>query len=288
MTINYASKYSTKIQERFTLGSLTGRAINNDYDFVGVNSVTIYSVPTVPMNDYALPTSEVGTLNRYGTPTELQNTIQTLTMGQDRSFTFTIDRRNYDETMMTLESGKALARQIDEVIIPEVDIYRIAKIVENAKTTATTPITSPYEAFLDGQTQLFEDKVPATGRFAYVSPAFFKQIKLDESFIKASDMAQDMLVKGVMGMIDGVPIIPIPTTYLPSGVDFVITHSQACVSPVKIQDYRTHDNPPGINGWLVEGRIYYDAFIIKGREMYIYVHRSGGATMSTPRVSVKK
>lgn len=275
MAINYASKYSTKIQERFTLASVTGRAINNDYDFVGVNSITIYSVPTVPMNDYVMSGD-----SRYGTPNELGNTTQTLTMGVDRSFTFTIDRRNYDETMMTLEAGKALSRQIDEVIIPEVDIYRIAKIAENAKTVATTPITSPYEAFLDGQTQLFEDKVPATGRFAYVSPAFFKSIKLDESFIKPSDMAQDMLVKGVMGMVDGVPIIPVPTSYLPSGVDFIITHQIACVAPIKIQDYRTHDNPPGINGWLVEGRIYYDAFILDGKKMCIYVHKSGATGAS--------
>ncbi|WP_461200945.1 hypothetical protein [Anoxybacillus sp. TBDG-1] len=47
-----------------------------------------------------------------------------------------------------MEARKALARQIDEVIVPEVDIYRFAVICTNVGTTATAPITknNSYEA----------------------------------------------------------------------------------------------------------------------------------------------
>ena len=55
----------------------------------------MYSVPTAAMNDYTKEGS-----NRYGTPKELENTVQELTMNQDRSFTFTIDRGNYNDTQM--------------------------------------------------------------------------------------------------------------------------------------------------------------------------------------------
>ena len=41
MAQNYAEKYSSKVDERFTLASLTNAAINSDYDFVGVNAVNI-------------------------------------------------------------------------------------------------------------------------------------------------------------------------------------------------------------------------------------------------------
>ena len=65
-----------------------------------------------------------------------------------------------------------------------------------------------------------------------------------------------------------------PTTYLPTGVEFVIAHSVAITSPVKLQDYKIHDNPPGINGKLVEGRIRYDAFVLDAKKKAIYVHKT--------------
>ncbi|WP_235045449.1 MULTISPECIES: hypothetical protein [Anoxybacillus] len=40
-----------------------------------------------------------------------------------------------------MEARKALARQIGEVVVPEVDIYRFAVICTNAGTTATASIT---------------------------------------------------------------------------------------------------------------------------------------------------
>lgn len=104
MAINYAAKYSEKIDERFALVSVTTPAVNNDFDFIGVRTVNVYSIPTKALNDYSM----TGT-SRYGTVTELEDTVQELTLGRDRSFTFSIDRRNYNDTMMTKEAGKALA-----------------------------------------------------------------------------------------------------------------------------------------------------------------------------------
>ena len=52
MAINYAAKYATKIDERFKLGAFTAGAVNNNYDFIGVKSIKIFSVPTAAMGDY--------------------------------------------------------------------------------------------------------------------------------------------------------------------------------------------------------------------------------------------
>ena len=59
MAINYADKYSAKIDERFKTGALTAPAINNDYDFTGVQTVKVYSIPTAGMNDTLLPAQTV-------------------------------------------------------------------------------------------------------------------------------------------------------------------------------------------------------------------------------------
>ena len=116
MAIEYAAKYAGKVDERFTVASMTAQAVNNDYEFTGVDTVKVYSVPTVALNDY-----ELTGLSRYGTPNDLQNEVQTLVLSQDKAFTFVIDRKSLDDTQGAMEAGRALRRQVDEVIIPTVD-----------------------------------------------------------------------------------------------------------------------------------------------------------------------
>ena len=87
-------------------------------------------------------------------------------------------------------------------------------------------------------------------------------------------MAQDMLVKGQVGMVDGIPVIVVPTSYLPEDVELIIANQAATTSPVKLSEYKIHDNPPGINGWLVEGRVYYDAFVLNNKKNAIYVFKT--------------
>ncbi|MFS9204467.1 N4-gp56 family major capsid protein [Streptococcus parasanguinis] len=275
MTINYASKFDTKVDERFAKEALSTGIINQDFDFTGVDTVKVYSIPTTAMNDYALTGN-----TRYGTAAELENNVQTLTLTKDRSFTFTIDKRSVQDTMGTLEAGKALARQLVEVVVPEVDKYRFAKVVAGAdadgghvKTGAVTK-NNAYEAVLDGQVKLTDAFVPEEGRKLHVSPEFYKLIKLDPSFVKNSDLGQEVAFKGQVGAIDGLPVILTPTSRLPENVAFIIAHPIATTSPVKLEDYKIHDNPPGINGYLVEGRIRYDAFVLDSKKKAIYVHKT--------------
>jgi hypothetical protein len=148
MAVNLASKYSSKVDERFKLSSFTESVINQNYDWDGVNSVTVYSVSTAPMGNYTTTGN-----SRYGTAAELDNTTQTMVLSRDRSFTFTIDRKNNQDTQMVMEAGKALARQIDEVITPEIDVYRLAAMSAAgiaAGNTATAAITASnaYSKFL--------------------------------------------------------------------------------------------------------------------------------------------
>ena len=270
MAINYAEKYSSVVDEAFSLLSMTDKAVNKDFDFTGVRTVHVYSMPTAPMNNYTAS----GT-NRYGTPGELQDNVQDLTLTRQRSFTFTIDKTNAMDTPEGVrDASKALARQVKEVVIPEIDIYRIATMVTGAGTDATAAITSAnaYDKFLDGQNALLENKIPLLGRLSYVSPTFYKAIKLDPSFIKSSDLAQATLINGQLGAVDGVPIIPVPASYLPANVEFIITHPVATTSPIKLADYKIHIDPPGIAGALVEGLVYYDAFVLSKKAKAIYAH----------------
>lgn len=278
MAINYAKKYSSKVDERFKLGSLTNGLVNNDYDWVGVETVAVYSIPTVALGDYSLTGS-----TRYGTASELQNSVQEMQLTRDRAFTFTIDKKSHDDTMMAMEAGKALRREIDEVVIPEIDTYRLTKIAAGADYTGGNAITTSnaYSEFLDLQEILDNKKVPAGGRICIASPAYIKNLKLDSNFVKASDMAVKVAFNGVVGEVDGVPIIKVPTSYLPEDVDFIITRKEACPAPSKLTEYKVHDDVPGISGWLVEGRVRYDAFILNEKKAGIAVHKYTAPTPGT-------
>ena len=272
MAVNYASKYSNVVDERFVLQSLTQGIINNNYDWLGVSTVVVYSIPTVALGNYALTGS-----SRYGTPSELGNEKQELTLTKDRSFTFTIDRKSFDDTQMTMEAGKALRRQIDEVVIPEIDAYRLSALVSGAYASqvisATVTSSNAYSEFLKVQEKLDDAKVPVAGRICVCSPAFHNFIKLDETFTKKGDMATQIALYGIVGEIDGVPAIKAPTSYFPTGVDFVITNPAVMPSPIKLEEYKIHTDAPGISGWLVEGRVRYDAFVLTSKKNAVGVHK---------------
>lgn len=273
MAINLASRYSTKVDERFKLKSLTEAGVNHEYEWTGVKSINVYSIPTVALGDY----TRTGTA-RYGVAAELQDTIQNMAVTKDRAFTFTIDRGNHIEQEMIKNAGKALSRQTNEVIVPEVDAYRLttmaaAAIANGGTATTAVTVSNAYSMFLNAGGYMSDNKVPITGRIAFVTPAFYSFLKQDNSFIKSSEIGQKMLVTGQVGEVDGVRIIMVPSSYIPANTSFIMAHPSATVAANKLEDYKTHDNPPGINGWLCEGRIIYDAFVLANKVKALYSHK---------------
>ena len=51
---------------------------------------------------------------------------------------------------------------------------------------------------------------------------------------------------------------------------------------MKLESYRTHENPPGISGDLVEGRIVYDAFVLENKASAIYYQKATNRVTEDP------
>ena len=271
---NLASKFAKKVDERFTRVSQAAMALNNDYEFTGVDTVNVYSIPTVPMRDY----QRTGA-NRYGTPDDLQRNVQTLKVNRDRCFTFIIDKGDKLQSEMAMDAGKSLSRQISEVCIPEYDAYVFRKLAYeaslrgNVSTVAVTKANA-YECLLKGMEHMGDRNVPDTGRVAFCSYRFANLLKQDPAFVKYGDKSQEMLIKGVMGEVDGCKIVKVPSSRLPAGCAFILAHPSAATAPKQLEEYKTHDNPPGISGWLVEGRVIYDCFVLDQKADALYYHGS--------------
>lgn len=270
MAINLVTKYSTVVLERFAKQSITEGFFNKAYDadFIGAKTVKIASVETVAMNDYTRSGA-----NRYGIPAELEDTIQELTITQDKSFTYTIDRGNNIQQNFIKEAGRTLQRQVDEVIVPMVDTYRLAAIATGAvagnKLDIDYATESGYDKVLDAQEKMDDAFIPEMGRVIWATPQFIKELKKDPNFIMPTEGGQNLKFKGYSGEIDGLSIIKAPKAWMPAKVVAILAHPVALLSPLQLNEYHIHVDAPGISGHLVEGRMIYDTFVLGGRDTAI-------------------
>jgi len=269
--IDYAKKFSPVVDERFKEEAKTNGLVNQNYDWVGAKTVAVYSVSTATMNDYG----RTGELSRFGTLEDLNATTQEMTLTKDRSFTFAIDKMQADETAQALEAGSALARQLREVVIPEIDEYRLGVMAAGAGNTVPLVLSDEniYGAILDATAKVDEAEVPVTGRQLVVTPATYKLLKQSKEVILETEIAQEKRDRGVIAMVDGMEVLRVPANRI--GVEnfgFMVAHPVATPAPVKLADYRVHQDPVGVSGALVEGRVYYDAFVLANKENAIYVH----------------
>ncbi len=269
MATNYATKYSNKVDERFAEESKAKIVTNNDYDFDAAESIVIYSIQTSELNDYNVDAES----NRYGTVANLGDTTQTEQLTQDKSFTFAIDKKQLMGTNGAYAEGMALDRQIREKIVPFVDTYAFSKMASGSSSVVVGTMTSVESCILDGSLELDKADVPMEGRYLIISNEVYSSLKKEMSNRLQTEMGDELRKKGVIELFDGMPIVRVNSKRLPANVDFMIAHKSACVLPIKLEDYITHENPPGINGTLVEGRIRFDAFVLNNKKKAIYVHK---------------
>ena len=99
-----------------------------------------------------------------------------------------------------------------------------------------------------------------------MTPESYMDLKYSKEYRGCADTAASIAQTGNATMVDGMTIQVVPSDYLPDNTLFLITHPCAMCSPVKLAEYNIHENPPGISGWLIEGRTYYDAFVLDNKK----------------------
>ena len=262
MSITLTEKFAEKVDERYHPISVTNAGVNQNYDWDGAQTIKVTSVGTVAMKDYDRETGYGAVASADG----LSNAIQVLTLTKDRYFRAKLDKMDEEESK--IKGGEVLARQLREVTIPEIEAYRLQvmckAIVTN--TQAIEQTKTVYEHFLEANEKLDEANVPQVTRVAFANPAFINALKLDPNFVKAGDLSQEMLLKGQVGQVDGVPIIKTNTAWLKddstNNFDCIIVDKNATVAPIKLAEYTANPNHPDFSGTVFQGRFYYDAFVL--------------------------
>ena len=272
--IDLVTKFLPYVDEIFTTESKKSLVTNNDFDWIGAHAVKVYKIGTAQLNDYDRNGAKASTQwSRYGAVQDLDATTEEHTLKKDRSFTFVIDKLDQDETGNALNSASALAREVRQVVIPEVDTYTYNEMVKGAGTkpdAITLTKDNIYTEIIKAGNTLDNAEVPETERVLVVTPDVHLLMKQCADITMETDIGNDMRLKGVIGNLDGATVVKVPAARMPKGFGFMLCHKVATVAPTKLEDYKVHQDPPGINGTLIEGRICYDAFVLENKAKAIY------------------
>lgn len=267
MAINLATKFSPKTSDLLKARRKSKDFTNDDWDWDGVNAIVVTTLTDPVMGNY----NPNGGANRYGNPTEVEDTQQTFTLTRDRSWTKTIDKKNQQDLLMIKKPGKYLAQATKNVLVPELDTYLFQILAttgavyarDNIVADAATTAANAYVNFLAINADISDKEAPEEGRIAAMTAQYYNFLK-QGGFVLDSDSAYRDRKTGNLGEVDGAKVSIVPSSRMPTtsgAIDLMISHPTALVAPEKLVDYTLHNNPPGISGSLLEYRHRYDGFV---------------------------
>lgn len=287
MAINLASEYSDLLDKRFTQKSLTEAWCGHDYNWDGVNSINVWTIGQATLGTYT-----ASGLNRFtggNAPTEIQDELNTYTLANNFSFAHTLDITNVQD-QKNIKKANAVLKQIwDEQAVPKLDAYRLDTWANGAgslviNSTALTKSTI-IEALLEGCAAMNNHLVNRDGRVIFVTESMAVKCKLASELQYNEAFTSKAIVNGQIAKLNGIPIVSIPDSWMPTGVEFMIKYKRASADPMKLKTMRAHVNPPGIAGTLIEGLVRYDSFVLAQKAYGIYVYAQSGAS-ANPTVAV--
>ena len=282
MAINLAEKYEPKLDKRFTKRSLTEPFIGKDYNWEGVNAIKVWTLESVELNDYTASGA-----NRFGTPTEVGDELNIYALKKKRSFSATFDVTNVQDQMFTKKASSYLQQMWDERYIPEIDAYRLGEWANGAgqgKVGTALTKTTIMEEILMAHAALDEANVPHENRVTFLRTDVSVKAKLADELKNQQNWVDKTILQGKIAEINGSPVVAVPSSRMPAGVEFMVKYAKASADPNKLKMLRAHDEAPGIAGTLMEGLCRFDSFVLAQKADGIYVYTTAGA--AAPQIAV--
>lgn len=272
-TINLATKYSPKVVDKFYLDSVVLGKTSKEYDWDGVQSVKVWTINTYDPTDYSKPANDdaiSGQHKRYGNTYEVADTIQTMTLTQDKAVSLSVDKGNNTEQMLVKNAGKVMALEMREKFIPMFDKYCLSVWGDPANCGTVTELASPsknniLDAISAHVTALRNNFATVDDAYCFIGETEYAMLLNAPEFINYNNptFANQHLEKGVMGKVRGLQIVPVPDSYFTdTNINFVTVKRSAVLAPTKIKDMKVHTDPVGISGALLEIRWLFDAFVL--------------------------
>lgn len=283
-SIALAQKYLPLLDEVYKASSKTSDLESSAVIFDGAQTVKIYKLSLSGLKNYSR--------NSGFKQGDVNGTWESWTLANDRGITFTIDAMDNEETL-DLSFGRLGGEFVRTKEVPEVDMYRFAKM---ASTTGVSKVTGLLEKetiledIMVAEGKLSEDEVPEEGRILYITPTAFNLLKqvAGNRVVPANGSE----VNYNFPTFDGMKVVQVPqsrfvskVTYDASteeikkavdatNINFMIVHPSAVEATTKRAKLRVFD--PDTNqqadAYKFDYRLYHDLFVYENKAAGIYVH----------------
>ena len=278
--INLMKEYVTKLDNRFSQKSLTEAHCGHDYEWDGVNSIIVYTMDNMAVQDYTLTGANRFTGGVF--PTNIGDEANTYTLQMNRSFGGIIEGvQNMDQK--SIKKPNSLLKQTwDEVMVPEIDKYRLTTWANGAGKTVinSTALTNQtiVKQILLGQAHLNNKLVGREGRVCFITETMAVETQLAAELAYNEAYTSKAIVNGQIAKMGGLPIVAIPDDWMPAGVEFMIKYKRSSADPTKLKMLRALTQVQGVYGTVLEGLTRYDSFVMANKADGIYVYGQSGIT----------
>jgi len=292
-SIALATKYEPILDELYAAESRSAilDAANSDIKWIGADTVKLPKMALDGLADYNRNVGFVA-----GSETLTWGTYQ---LTHDRGVSYTIDRMDDEESLGTA-FGRLASQFVRVHEVPEVDAVRFSSYA-----SAVTPVkaditvgTTDVPGLIDVGTQAMDEaEVPYEGRILFVSPKAYAGLKAkitrylaNETEVQRNiEMYNDMRVITVpqsrfntlVTLNDGSLKFGFEPTAGGYKINFMIIHPSAVAQPIKhrIANIFTPDQNILADGYRVNLRTYYDAFVLENKTSGIYCHCANTANV---------
>jgi hypothetical protein len=282
MAINLAKKYHDKLVKSLEYASNLAGKTTDEYKLDGGEGVYLTSLVPQALNSYNM----AATSNRYGTPSEMQDVQQYVGWDYDKSYAITVDKANYQDGGYLKTAGAVIEEQNNSIVAPFIEQNFYGKLCMNAGkvVTGNAPTASDIMGRLTAIEAWFRNNnIPKADRFVAVPTTVFQLIR--HALTNCDDITDKMLIKGLVGRIGSLNIVEVADSDLFSDVYLVAWYKRAALKAFDIKDARVHQDPPGINGILVEFRVRGVNSVIGQYKGGVYVDCKSTAKQANPSIA---
>lgn len=287
MAHNFESKAAKRLVEAYAKRSITEGVFSNKYDWDGVATIRLRSLPTYQLQQYDW---EKVNGSRFGPLVEQEDKVQPLTITQDYAFNIAIDKRNNNSTLQEKAAGVITANQVKYELIPQTDKYRLNAIATGngvtgfgstgggtIQTGVSLTKANAIETIMTSNAAM-NNLFATEDRVLFIKETEVIKVKLADQVLGAGatvqDVADRIIKRGELGVIDGLHIVKVPDSYMPTGVVYMIVAKDAVVAPTKIKTLRVLNEHPDVDGAVCQGRFLYDCFVIAEHANGVLVAKS--------------
>lgn len=264
--VNLITKYKETMERGFARDSYTLNKVATDWTFDGAKSIKIKSYV---MDDSQEGWSAVGTApraggNRFGVVTDIEDVVQTLTLGKTTFWTKTLDESDKAQGSLH-QAAEYMKQHNNEVDMPKRDKHNLRQWALHAGqirvASAALSKTNIIEEILDLEAAFDEKNVPQDGRWVYCPISYRKFIRLSDEWDGDDSIDRDMILKGYQGKIGSLKFVFVPTSYMPADVEMLACYQGSVIAPLVYKLARILDEQQGFAGPVLEYLDLFDAFV---------------------------